>query len=138
MIKKAGKDAFHLRIRVHPWHVLRINKMLSCAGADRIQQGMRGAYGKPEGKAARVKIEQILMSIRCKPDNLANAAQALKLAKMKISGRQKIITSTKFGFSQISKKDYSEYKNTGKLVEDGSFFKILDTHGPLERLRKYL
>ena len=33
--KVAGKDAFHLRVRVHPFHVLRINKMLSCAGADR-------------------------------------------------------------------------------------------------------
>lgn len=33
--KTAGKDAFHLRVRVHPFHVLRINKMLSCAGADR-------------------------------------------------------------------------------------------------------
>ena len=35
MVKNCGKDSFHLRIRVHPWHVLRINKMLSCAGADR-------------------------------------------------------------------------------------------------------
>lgn len=35
MVKTAGKESFHLRIRVHPWHVLRINKMLSCAGADR-------------------------------------------------------------------------------------------------------
>ena len=87
MIKKAGKDAFHLRIRVHPWHVLRINKMLSCAGADRIQQGMRGAYGKPEGKAARVDIGQILMSVRCKPSNKLNAIKALRNAKMKISGR---------------------------------------------------
>jgi large subunit ribosomal protein L10e len=33
--KTAGKDSFHLRIRVHPFHVIRINKMLSCAGADR-------------------------------------------------------------------------------------------------------
>ena len=24
-----------MRVRVHPFHVLRINKMLSCAGADR-------------------------------------------------------------------------------------------------------
>jgi large subunit ribosomal protein L10e len=32
-----GKDerGFHLRVRLHPFHVLRINKMLSCAGADR-------------------------------------------------------------------------------------------------------
>ena len=35
MVKNAGKESYHLRIRVHPWHVLRINKMLSCAGADR-------------------------------------------------------------------------------------------------------
>jgi large subunit ribosomal protein L10e len=36
MTTKAGKDSFHLRVRVHPFHVLRINKMLSCAGADRL------------------------------------------------------------------------------------------------------
>jgi large subunit ribosomal protein L10e len=33
--KTSGKDSFHMRIRVHPYHVTRINKMLSCAGADR-------------------------------------------------------------------------------------------------------
>merc|ERR1712000_385927 len=37
IVKNAGKDSFHMRIRVHPYHVLRINKMLSCAGADRLQ-----------------------------------------------------------------------------------------------------
>merc|ERR1712167_457511 len=46
MTKSSGKDAFHIRIRAHPFHVLRINKMLSCAGADRLQTGMRGAFGK--------------------------------------------------------------------------------------------
>ena len=69
MVKHAGKDAFHLRIRVHPFHVLRINKMLSCAGADRLQTGMRGAFGKPQGVCARVAIGQILMSIRCKDNH---------------------------------------------------------------------
>ena len=57
----SGKDNFHLRIRVHPYHVLRINKMLTCAGADRLQTGMRGAYGKPNGLLARVEIGQIVM-----------------------------------------------------------------------------
>lgn len=66
MVKHAGREAFHLRVRVHPYHVLRINKMLSCAGADRLQTGMRGAFGKPNGLAARVQIGQVLMSIRCK------------------------------------------------------------------------
>ena len=44
--KIGGKDSFHLRVRCHPYHVIRINKMLSCAGADRLQTGMRGAFGK--------------------------------------------------------------------------------------------
>ena len=64
--KVSGKDSFHLRIRVHPFHVIRINKMLSCAGADRLQQGMRGAWGKPYGTVARVNIGQVLMSVRTK------------------------------------------------------------------------
>lgn len=37
LVKFCGKDAFHLRVRVHPFHVIRINKMLSCAGADRLE-----------------------------------------------------------------------------------------------------
>merc|ERR1712168_1387790 len=40
LVKHCGKD---------PFHVNRINKMLSCAGADRLQTGMRGAFGKPQG-----------------------------------------------------------------------------------------
>merc|ERR1711991_293948 len=53
---RGGKESFHMRIRVHPYHVLRINKMLSCAGADRLQTGMRHAFGKAHGLVARVKI----------------------------------------------------------------------------------
>jgi len=64
MVKTAGKESFHLRVRVHPFHVVRINKMLSCAGADRLQTGMRGAWGKPNGSVARVNIGQILLSLR--------------------------------------------------------------------------
>ena len=59
-----------MRIRPHPWHTIRINKMLSCAGADRLQQGMRQAYGKPYAKAARVEIGDALISIRTRPENV--------------------------------------------------------------------
>ena len=34
--------------------------MLSCAGADRLQQGMRGAWGKPYGCVARVNMCVVL------------------------------------------------------------------------------
>ena len=32
-----------MRVRVHPFHVIRINKMLSCAGADRCVESL-GAW----------------------------------------------------------------------------------------------
>jgi len=87
MSVQCGKEHFHMRIRVHPWHVVRINKMLSCAGADRLQQGMRGAFGKALCKAARVNIGQILMSCRVQPDNVKFAREALRRAKFKFPGR---------------------------------------------------
>ena len=40
--------------------------MLSCAGADRLQTGMAFAFGKPWGKVARVKMNQIIASVRVK------------------------------------------------------------------------
>ena len=56
MTKSNEKDAFHPRVRVHPFHVLRINKMLSCVGAYRLQTSMHGAFEKPQGTCAKVDI----------------------------------------------------------------------------------
>ena len=102
MTKLTTKDAFHLRVRVHPYHVNRINKMLSCAGADRLQTGMRHAYGKPQGVVARVKIGQVLISIRTRDANRAAAIESLRRAKFKFPGRQKIIESKKWGFTKYA------------------------------------
>merc|ERR1712083_611325 len=76
-----GREGFHIRIRVHPWHVVRINKMLSCAGADRLQTGMRRAYGKALCKAARVNIGQILLSVRSHDKFKAEVVEALRRRK---------------------------------------------------------
>jgi large subunit ribosomal protein L10e len=61
--------------------------MLSCAGADRLQTGMRGAFGKPIGKAARVKIGSILYSVRIKEGDVKKAMEAFRRAKNKFPGR---------------------------------------------------
>ena len=84
LVKTIGKDAFHIRVRAHPFHVIRINKMLSCAGADRLQTGMRGAYGKPYGKVARVDIGEPLMSVRVKDSAKAEVIEALRRSKFKV------------------------------------------------------
>ena len=121
-------------MRIHPWHVLRINKMLSCAGADRLQTGMRHAFGKPNGKCARVSIGTILMSIRVGPQHLKNAIEALRRAKMKYPGRQTIAVSKKFGFTKHWKSDYHKLKKEGKVIPDGINVKVISQHGPLSRL----
>jgi large subunit ribosomal protein L10e len=84
MVKTAGKESFHLRVRAHPYHVVRINKMLSCAGADRLQTGMRGAFGKPNGLVARINIGQIILSLRTKDSLRPNALEALRRSQYKV------------------------------------------------------
>merc|ERR1719152_888041 len=90
MVTNAGRDFFHIRVRPHPYQVLCINKTLSCAGADRLSTGMRGAFGKAYGTAARVDIGQVVMSVRTKDEKIAIAVEALRRAKSKFAGRQKV------------------------------------------------
>ena len=50
---QAGDMSFFSRLTVYPHLVLRENKMIATAGADRLQEGMRRAFGKATGLAAR-------------------------------------------------------------------------------------
>src|SRR3990167_10306016 len=45
-----GKD-YHFQIRAYPHHVLRENKMITGAGADRMQTGMQRSFGKAMGRS---------------------------------------------------------------------------------------
>jgi len=132
MIKFAGKDSFHLRVRVHPYHFVRINRMLTCAGADRLQQGMRGAYGKPEGSVARVHINQILMSVRTKPNFKAVALEALRRASYKFPGRQNLLVSQKWGFTDYEPEEYVKLRDSNMFMECGSHVKVRRARGPLK------
>ena len=139
LILKAGKDVYHLRVRVHPWHVIRINKMLSCAGADRLQTGMRGAFGKACGKVARVKIGQIIMSVRCKERDRKHALEAIRRGAFKFPGRQRIIVAKMYGFSDIPRSEFGQLKKDGQIEKFGNHVKRLSKHGPLKNyLRKLM
>ncbi|MFA6022690.1 MAG: 50S ribosomal protein L16 [Candidatus Pacearchaeota archaeon] len=48
-------NQFYFEVRAHPHHILRENKMLTGAGADRMQTGMSKAFGKTIGRAAMLK-----------------------------------------------------------------------------------
>jgi large subunit ribosomal protein L10e len=80
-----------LRVRVYPHHVLRENKMIFGAHADRLQDGMRNAFGKPVGRAARIDTDQSIMSIHVDKDNIGTAKEALMRAKHKLPMKYKII-----------------------------------------------
>ena len=84
MTKNVGRQYYHLMIRVKPYHYLRENKMISGAGADRVQDGMRKAWGKVIGIAARVKPNQALITVRVNPQHIKQAMQALKKAAPKL------------------------------------------------------
>ena len=131
MIKFAGKDTFHIRCRAHPFHVIRQNKMLSCAGADRLSSGMRGSYGKPMELAARVEIGQILLSVRTKESNGIHVIEALRRSKFKFPGRQKVMRSNKHGFTKWDKDDFKRGMAEGWLVNDGVGVRYVPEHGRL-------
>ena len=130
-MKITGKEGFHLRIRAHPYHVVRINKMLSCAGADRLQTGMRGAFGKPNGTVARVNIGQIIMSVRTRDSNRGHVIEALRRCQYKFPGRQKIIVSKKWGFTNLNREEFVEQRQLGRVRPDGAYVQYLKNYGPL-------
>ena len=138
MVKHTAKDQFHIKIRVHPFHVLRINKMLSCAGADRLQTGMRGAFGKPQGVCARVNIGQPLMSVRTYDKHKDAVIEALRRTKFKFPGRQKVNCHelVQFSFDKFLESKMLRFPHLKQAQESHSFLcKHFDY--PLEKLTHF-
>jgi large subunit ribosomal protein L10e len=80
---------YYFLVRVYPHHVVRENKMVAGAGADRIQKGMRRSFGKPMDRAARLKKGQPLFTIYSYGGKATESAvrEAFRRARMKLSGR---------------------------------------------------
>lgn len=85
MDKKAGRDNYHLHIRPYPHHVLRQNKQASGAGADRVSMGMRLAFGKPIGTAARIAAGQQVVTIHTYARAIEHAKEALRKVSNKLA-----------------------------------------------------
>ena len=80
----AGEMSFFSMLKVYPHVVLRENKMIATAGADRLQEGMRRAFGKATGLAARVKPGQVLLEALVTAANLHLAKDGFKVASSKL------------------------------------------------------
>ncbi len=77
-------NSYFLRIMPYPHTILRENKMIFGAHADRLQDGMRNAFGKVIGTAARVKIDQPIIIVGVNKDSIDVAKDALKLGRAKL------------------------------------------------------
>ena len=88
-----GEDNFYLRVVSYPFVVMRENKMIATAGADRLQEGMRKAFGKHIGVAARVDIGSVILDILIKAENLDKAKAALKAATTKLPLKYKLVVT---------------------------------------------
>lgn len=82
---KLGKD-FYLEVKIYPHHILRENKMLTGAGADRMQTGMSRSFGKTIGRAAIIKPDQVLYILGVKtPKAEVEARKLIKSTKARLA-----------------------------------------------------
>ena len=88
--KTTGETGYSSRLRIYPHVRLRENKMIAAAGADRLSDGMRRAFGKANSLAARVKQGQVIMEMNVKKEHVDAAKLALKKACVKLPGTPSI------------------------------------------------
>ena len=80
---------------VHPYPhiILRENKMIFGAHADRLQQGMRRSFGTPIGTAAKVEVGQPIITVKVKASAAETAKESLKRGGTKLPIPCKIVIS---------------------------------------------
>jgi large subunit ribosomal protein L10e len=83
VMEPLGRENFFLKIIPFPHQVLREHKRINVAQADRFQEGMKKAYGKPVGTAARIKRGKPILVARVDEADIDAAKEALKRASDK-------------------------------------------------------
>ena len=83
LIDKLVTD-YLMHVRPYPHIILRENKMIFGAHADRLQQGMRRSFGKAIGTAARVKPGQTIITVKVKANAVETAKESLKRGSAKL------------------------------------------------------
>jgi large subunit ribosomal protein L10e len=91
LLKELGEGNYKMVLRKFPHQVLRENKQATGAGADRVSDGMRQAFGKPVGTAARVQAGENIFTAYCTPDQAAAVKEAFRRAYNKMSPPCRIV-----------------------------------------------
>ncbi len=90
-LEKKFKGAFYFAINAYPHNILRENKMLTGAGADRMQTGMQLSFGKPIGIAARIKTGGKIFTVACNKEMVPVVRKIISKIRPKLPGKKAII-----------------------------------------------
>jgi large subunit ribosomal protein L10e len=93
--KNVGRENFMLKIIPFPHQIIREHKRVNVAQADRFQEGMKKAYGKPTAVAARIKKNKPIMVAEVDKENVGHAREALKRAGAKFPSPSRIFVKPK-------------------------------------------
>jgi large subunit ribosomal protein L10e len=86
MLKELGEGGdYKMILRKFPHQVIRENKQATGAGADRVSDGMRQAFGKIVGTAARIQAGERLFTAYCDVDQAEAVKEAYRRAYNKIT-----------------------------------------------------
>ena len=85
LFDKLGETGYVVRLRPYPHIILRENRMIATAGADRLQEGMRRSFGKPSGRAARVRAGQPILDLYVNQPHVDLAKEALRVSSSKLA-----------------------------------------------------
>ncbi|MFC6731627.1 MULTISPECIES: 50S ribosomal protein L16 [unclassified Haladaptatus] len=91
LIKQLGEGNYKMILRKFPHQVLRENKQATGAGADRVSDGMRLAFGKPVGTAARIQKGERLFTAWCDVKDAPVVKDAFRRAYNKVTPPCRIV-----------------------------------------------
>ncbi len=94
-LEKTMMGNFYFIIMVFPHQIIRENKMIAGAGADRLQKGMRQSFGRATDKAARVRKNHEVFIINSYKDKVKTIRVAIKRALKKLPGTYTLIIEEK-------------------------------------------
>ncbi|XP_049387468.1 60S ribosomal protein L10-like, partial [Solanum stenotomum] len=105
-MKRKGVDEFPFCVHLVSWEKENVSSEALEAARIACNKYITKSAGKDDfhlrGVCARVAIGQVLLSVRCKDGNANHAQEALRRAKFKSPGRQKIIVSRKWYYFYLT------------------------------------
>jgi large subunit ribosomal protein L10e len=95
-------------VNLYPHIILRENKMIFGAHADRLQQGMRRSFGTAVGTAAKVEVDQVIETVKVKASAAETAKESLKRGSAKLPIPCKIVISKIVAPPEVDSADEAE------------------------------